>query len=200
MCVLGSGLLRERSHIWKSTFPCQRFPGSGCQPFRLHGTMVHFQCLPGCLRCLCVCLCHLVLIGLCPLCLWRHEGFKFLFITRGAVACYTNQPHLDTPSCKYGTSTPLHLWGSRWPRPCLQLWRSSFAQKPCLLHFCLEIPSAKPEEACNHHQINEVSSPPGYAEVLVALMSWVAALPAENHLAWHSTQHLCIPCFVSSHL
>lgn len=198
MCVPGSGLHREHSHIWKSTFPCQRFPGSGCQPFRLCGTMVHFQRLSGRLCCSCVCRCRLVLIGLCPLCLWRHEGFKLLFMTRGAVACDSNRLHLDTPCCKYGVcSTPLHLWGLWWPRLCLQLWRSSFAQKPCLLHFCLEMPSAKPEEACNHHKINEVSSPPDYAEVLVAQMSWVAALQADKSSAWHAA---FIPCFVSSHL
>lgn len=41
------------------------------------------------------------------------EGFKLLFITHGAVACNTNQLHLDTPCCKYGIcSTPLHLWRS----------------------------------------------------------------------------------------
>lgn len=106
------------------------------------------------------------------------------------VACNTNQLHLDTPCCKYGIcSTPLHLWRSNGlmvaeALPALVTF--FFCSATCLLHFCVEIPLAKPEQACNHHKFNLVSSPPDYAEVLVALLSWIAALQADNCLTWHT--------------
>lgn len=72
-------LLRALSHL-ETNFSLPALSGSGCQQFRLCGTMVHFQCLSGCLCCLCVGLCHLVLIGLCPLCLWRHRRLQTPFL------------------------------------------------------------------------------------------------------------------------
>lgn len=42
-----------------------------------------------------------------------QKASNSFFITHGAVACNTNQLHLETPCCKYGIcSTPLHLWRS----------------------------------------------------------------------------------------
>lgn len=66
-----------------------------------------------------------------------------------------------------------------------------FCSETCLLRFCVEIPLAKPEEACNHHKFHLVSSLPDYAEALVALMSWFVALQADNCLAWHTLFMLC---------
>lgn len=74
-----------------------------------------------------------------------------------------------------------------------------FCSETCLLHFCVEISLAKPEEACNHHKFHFFSSPPDYAEVVVVLMSWIIALQADT--LWHGTHCLCcVPCFISSYL
>lgn len=42
-----------------------------------------------------------------------QKASNSFFITHGAVACITNQLHLETPCCKYGIcSMPLHPWRS----------------------------------------------------------------------------------------
>lgn len=74
---------------------------------------------------------------------------------------------------------------SRWLRTCLPLM-TFFSSETCLLHFCTKMSIAKPEEACSHHKFNLVSFPPGYAEVLIALMAWIVALQADNCLSWHA--------------
>lgn len=177
MCLLGSGLHWEHSHTWKPTFPCQYFSGSGYQQFRLCGTMVHFQCLSGCLCCLCVGLCHLVLIGLCPLCLWRHRRLQTPFllhmVLRPVILInYIWKHHV----VNMGYAAHHCILGDQmlsWlRRTCLQLM-TFFSSETCLLHFCTKMLIAKPEEACSHHKFDLVSSPPGYGEVLVALMSWI---------------------------
>jgi len=81
----------------------------------------------------------------------------------------------------------------------LQLWRSNgltvsealsavvtfifgpcFCSETCLLYFCVEIPLAEPEQACNHYELCLVSSALDYAGVLVALMSQINDLQADN--------------------
>lgn len=74
---------------------------------------------------------------------------------------------------------------SRWLRTCLQLM-TFFSSETCLLHFCTKMSIAKPEEACSHHKFNLVSFPPGYAEVLIALMAWIVALQADNFVMAHT--------------
>lgn len=52
--------------------------------------------------------------------------------------------------------------------------------------FCPETPLAKPEEAWHWYRLHLVSSLPAYGEVLLALLSWMAALQADKGLAWHT--------------
>lgn len=70
-------------------------------------------------------------------------------------------------------------------RSCLQLM-TSLSSETCLLHFCTKMPTAKPEEAPSHHKFDLASFPPGYAEVLIALLSRIVTLQADSCLSRHA--------------
>lgn len=92
---------------------------------------------------------------------------------------------------------------SQYLRPCLQLWHSSlgpaFAQKPvCCTYFCVEIPLAEPEQACNHHEL-------WFLLLLIMQECWLLWCPrsmiCKQTTSSHGTYCLsCIPCFISTHI